>query len=174
MKKVLSIIIILFPYLLGLLAYGLLKEISLDGGNWLIYLILISVLVMVFLIIYIMMLFSMFFKWDIKTSILSNLLIKIAYIPVYCILFLLSALMGNPFTFFLMPIPLMISFIFMVNINALELNSKYSYVYNIKEDKVMYEKDSRKEVKVASLTKIMTAIIAIENNDNLDKEVIMN
>lgn len=64
-----------------------------------------------------------------------------------------------------------ISFIFMININALELNSKYAYVYNIKENKVMYEVDSKKQIPVASLTKIMTAIIAIENNDNLEKEV---
>jgi len=66
-----------------------------------------------------------------------------------------------------------ISFIFITNINALELNSKYAYVYNVKEDKVMYEKDSDKEVKVASMTKIMTAIIAIENIDDLNKEVVM-
>jgi len=60
-----------------------------------------------------------------------------------------------------------------MNISALELNSKYAYVYNIEEDKVMYELDSNKQIKVASLTKIMTAIIAIENNSNLEKEVTM-
>ena len=59
----------------------------------------------------------------------------------------------------------------MMNVNALELNSKYAYVYNIKEKKIMYEVDSKKEVPVASLTKIMTAIIAIENNEDLEKEV---
>lgn len=64
-----------------------------------------------------------------------------------------------------------IMFIFMMNINALELNSKYAYVYNVKENKIMYEVDSKKEVPVASLTKIMTAIIAIENNEDLEKEV---
>ena len=63
-------------------------------------------------------------------------------------------------------------FIFMMNVNALELNSKYSYVYNVKEDKVMYEVDSNKQIQVASLTKIMTAIIAIENSD-LNTEVII-
>jgi len=63
-----------------------------------------------------------------------------------------------------------ITFIFMMNIRALELNSKYSYVYNVKEDNVMYEVDSEKQVQVASLTKIMTAIIAIENSD-LNTEV---
>ena len=62
-------------------------------------------------------------------------------------------------------------FLFIINVNALELNSKYAYVYNIKENKIMYEIDSNNEVPVASLTKIMTAIIAIENNNDLEKEV---
>ncbi len=65
---------------------------------------------------------------------------------------------------------LLITFIFMMNINALELNSNYAYVYNVKEDKVMYELDSNKQIPVASLTKIMTSIIVIENTD-LNKEV---
>lgn len=74
------------------------------------------------------------------------------------------------------------TFVFMINVNAIykesnlnppvQLNSKYVYVYNIKEDRVMYENDSNKEIPVASLTKIMTAIIAIENS-NLDTEVFM-
>lgn len=64
-----------------------------------------------------------------------------------------------------------ITFLFIINVKALELNSKYAYVYNVKENKIMYEKDSKKEVSIASLTKIMTAIIAIENNTNLDEEV---
>ena len=74
------------------------------------------------------------------------------------------------------------TFIFMMNVNAqykepnfnppVQLNSKYVYVYNIQEDRVMYEFDSNKQIPVASLTKIMTAIIAIENI-NLDTEVIM-
>ena len=75
-----------------------------------------------------------------------------------------------------------IMFISIMNVNAqyketnfappVELNSKYAFIYNIKEDRVMYENDSNKEIPVASLTKIMTAIIAIENS-NLDTEVIM-
>lgn len=60
-----------------------------------------------------------------------------------------------------------------INIKALdlELNSKYAYVYNLTEDKVMYQLNYNKEVKVASMTKIMTAIIVIENNKNLDKTI---
>lgn len=66
-----------------------------------------------------------------------------------------------------------ISFIFMIDVYSLELNSKYAYVYNREEDKVMFEVDSKKEIPVASLTKIMTAIIAIENNDDLNEKIIM-
>ena len=65
-----------------------------------------------------------------------------------------------------------ISFIFMMSINAFEvdINSDYAFVYNVKENKVMSDLDSDKQIPVASLTKIMTAIIVIENND-LEKEV---
>ena len=65
-----------------------------------------------------------------------------------------------------------ISFIFMMSINAFELdiNSDYAFVYNVKENKIMGDIESNKQIPVASLTKIMTAIIVIENND-LEKEV---
>jgi len=65
-----------------------------------------------------------------------------------------------------------ISFMFIMNINAFEvdINSDYAFVYNVKENKVMSDIDSNKQIPVASLTKIMTAIIVIENSD-LDKEV---
>ena len=65
-----------------------------------------------------------------------------------------------------------ISFIFMMSINAIEvdINSDYAFVYNVKENKIMSELDSNKQISVASLTKIMTAIIVIENTD-LDEEV---
>lgn len=60
----------------------------------------------------------------------------------------------------------------MINAKAFEIdiNSKYAYVYNLKENKVMSEKSSNEQIPVASLTKIMTAIVAIENSD-LEKEV---
>jgi D-alanyl-D-alanine carboxypeptidase len=67
---------------------------------------------------------------------------------------------------------IIISFIFMIRINAIEvdINSDYAFVYNVKENKIMSELDSNKQISVASLTKIMTAIIVIENTD-LDEEV---
>ncbi|MBQ2946564.1 MAG: D-alanyl-D-alanine carboxypeptidase [Bacilli bacterium] len=63
------------------------------------------------------------------------------------------------------------TFFMLQTINALELNSKYVYVYNDTLDKVMYEMNANEEVKVASMTKIMTAIIVIEKNPNLEKVI---
>lgn len=60
-----------------------------------------------------------------------------------------------------------------INVQALDLNlnSKYVYVYNVTEDREMYDLNANEEAKVASMTKIMTAIIVIENNKNLDEYV---
>ena len=66
---------------------------------------------------------------------------------------------------------ILITFFMCITINALELNSKYVYVYNDTLDKVMYEMNSNEEVKVASMTKIMTAILVIEKNSDLDKVI---
>lgn len=66
---------------------------------------------------------------------------------------------------------ILITFFMLQTINALELNSKYVYVYNDTLDRVMYEMNSNEEVKVASMTKIMTAILVIEKNPDLDKVI---
>lgn len=69
---------------------------------------------------------------------------------------------------------LLISFLLFINgykALKLDINSKYAIVYNLTEDRIMYEKNAYDEIKVASLTKIMTAIIVIENNKDLEKEV---
>ena len=68
---------------------------------------------------------------------------------------------------------ILITFFLFINVQAInfDLNSKYAYVYNVTEDKIMYDLDSKEEIKVASMTKIMTAIIVIENNNDLDKYI---
>jgi len=53
----------------------------------------------------------------------------------------------------------------------IDIKSNNAYVYNLTEDKIMYEKNAYDEILVASMTKIMTAIIVIENNKDLDKEI---
>ncbi len=60
---------------------------------------------------------------------------------------------------------------FVFALENLELNSKYVYVLNTNDNKVLYELNSTDEVKVASMTKIMTAIIVIENNEDLNKVI---
>ena len=58
-------------------------------------------------------------------------------------------------------------------VNALEFNitSKHVILYNLNEDKVLYELNSDEEDQIASLTKIMTTIVAIENSKDLNHEV---
>lgn len=58
-----------------------------------------------------------------------------------------------------------------VNVFALDINSKYVYFYNLDRNEVIYEVDSHEEISIASMTKIMTAIVAIENIDDLDEKI---
>lgn len=61
-----------------------------------------------------------------------------------------------------------------INVFSLEypsINSKIVEVYDINDDKVLYEVDSNKQTSIASLTKIATTITAIENIKNLDEQV---
>ena len=62
---------------------------------------------------------------------------------------------------------------FLGNVKAIDfdLNSKNAILYNLDEDTILYEKDSEKQTFIASLTKIMTAIIAVENINDLDEKV---
>lgn len=62
---------------------------------------------------------------------------------------------------------------FSINAYALELDidSNNAILYNTKEDNIIYEKNSKEKVSIASLTKITTAIVALENIKNLDEKV---
>ena len=73
------------------------------------------------------------------------------------------------FTFF-------ISFLYGANIcyaEELDIYSKSAILYNMDDDIILYEKNSEERTSIASLTKIMTCIIAIENIDNLDQKIIL-
>ena len=59
-----------------------------------------------------------------------------------------------------------------IKVNALEINSKNAILYNMNDDEILFEKDSEEEVPIASLTKIMTSIIAIENIDDINETII--
>lgn len=64
-----------------------------------------------------------------------------------------------------------VMFIMVMHTHALELNSKYAVLYNLNEDKVIYEKNKDEKVSIASLTKIMTALVAIDNIKDFDEKV---
>lgn len=64
---------------------------------------------------------------------------------------------------------------FTFNVSALELDisSKNAILYNLDSDEVLYEKGVSDRIPIASLTKIMTALITLENIDDLDRQVII-
>ena len=64
-------------------------------------------------------------------------------------------------------------FLFIVSINADELNlSSDKYIlYNMNDDNVLMEHNSDKKTQIASLTKIMTTIVAIENVKDYNKKI---
>ena len=61
--------------------------------------------------------------------------------------------------------------LFPIFVSALEINSKHAILYNLNEDKIIFEKNSNEITSIASLTKIMTTIVAIENIENVDAKV---
>ena len=74
---------------------------------------------------------------------------------------------------------LLILFIFFVgscNVWAqdFDITSKNVILYNMNDNEVIYEKNSNEKVEIASLTKIMTAIVAIEKSDDLNKQVVID
>jgi len=66
-------------------------------------------------------------------------------------------------------------FLFIVNIEAKEIDilSNNVIMYNLNNNKIIYEKNSEEKIKIASLTKMMTAIVAIENIPSLDDKVVI-
>ena len=52
-----------------------------------------------------------------------------------------------------------------------DIYSSHAILYNLNEDKVLYEKASREKTSIASLTKITTAIVALDNIKDLDSKV---
>lgn len=74
---------------------------------------------------------------------------------------------------------LIISILFLFNLETiyadeLEFDSKYVILYNLDTDELLYEYNSNQVTSIASLTKIMTCIVAIENIDDLDNKVTLD
>ena len=62
-------------------------------------------------------------------------------------------------------------FIYPVYAEAFSITSENVILYNMNDDKVLYSKNAEEIVEIASLTKIMTAIVTIENTDDLQKNI---
>ncbi len=61
-----------------------------------------------------------------------------------------------------------------VFLNALEIEGLYSknvLVYDLDEDRVLYSIKEDEQKSIASLTKLMTVLVALENIEDLDKEI---
>lgn len=63
--------------------------------------------------------------------------------------------------------------IYLIPVKAIDINSKSAIMYNMNDDSIIYEKNIYDKSSIASLTKIMTAIITIENA-NLDDTVVIS
>lgn len=58
-----------------------------------------------------------------------------------------------------------------LDIQLPNISAKNILLYNLNDHKILYEQNSNEKISIASLTKIMTALLAIENFDNLEKVV---
>lgn len=68
---------------------------------------------------------------------------------------------------------LFMSFMLFTNAYAIDLYSNNAIIYNLDEDRILYAKNNDEEISIASLTKIMTAIVSIENINDIKEYVIV-
>ena len=54
---------------------------------------------------------------------------------------------------------------------GINIRSNNAVLYNLNDNRIIYEKNKDQKVSIASLTKLMTALVAIENIDNLTDQV---
>lgn len=62
-------------------------------------------------------------------------------------------------------------FCYSVYADDFNITGEYVTLYNMNEDTLLYSKNDTKKTSIASLTKMMTTLVAIEEIDNLDKIV---
>jgi len=68
-----------------------------------------------------------------------------------------------------------LSFLFLLNVNGAtpEISSKNAILLNGNDGTILYEKNAEEIVSIASLTKIMTAIVALEQIKDLEESIIL-
>lgn len=75
------------------------------------------------------------------------------------------------YTVFLIIIISFFIFISPSNAEELKIHSNNAILYNLNDNSVLYEKNKDQKVAIASLTKMMTAIVSLENIENLEENV---
>ena len=63
--------------------------------------------------------------------------------------------------------------VFALSDDDILINSKNAIVINLNNDEILYEKNKDEVINVASMQKIMTAIVGIENIDNMDESFVI-
>lgn len=58
-----------------------------------------------------------------------------------------------------------------LDLSSLNLSSKYAVMYNLNDNSIVYDLNKDDKTSIASLTKIMTCLVAIENIDDMNKTV---
>ena len=58
-----------------------------------------------------------------------------------------------------------------VNVEKFNTYSNNIIVYNLEENKIMYQKNEDEKASIASLTKVMSALVILENTNNLNKKI---
>lgn len=60
-----------------------------------------------------------------------------------------------------------------IKAEVVDINSKNAVMINLKNNEIIYEKNKDEVIKIASMQKIMTSLIAVEKIDNLDEEFVL-
>lgn len=55
----------------------------------------------------------------------------------------------------------------------IQISSKEAVLYNLETGEIIYEKNKDEKTQIASLTKLMTALVTVSEVDNLDSRVII-
>lgn len=66
-------------------------------------------------------------------------------------------------------------FFFISNVNAdnFTITGQNVILYNLNDNNILYNKNADERVEIASLTKIMTALVTIENTEDLNKQIVI-
>ncbi|MBP3920577.1 MAG: D-alanyl-D-alanine carboxypeptidase [Bacilli bacterium] len=63
--------------------------------------------------------------------------------------------------------------LFPISVKAIDIYSNNGILYNLNDDKIIFEKNAHQRVQIASLTKIMTALVSIENISDFNDKVLI-